>query len=117
MTFETFDASHLIASSPIAAVIYYVAVRVLKPLISNYLTSMVEAISENTKALNNLTEAENRASGYNREEHSKIVTNLEVLTNTLLTANGHPPTESMPLSREEQVDKRLDEIEKFLQEK
>lgn len=94
------DTGHLFGSTGVAAAIIYVAQKVVKPLLESFLSEMPRAIRENTEAVKELIESEQRASGYNREEHAEIVTHLKVLTNTLLTANGQAPISEEPTTEE-----------------
>lgn len=90
------DTGHLFGSTGVAAAIIYVAQKVVKPLLTEFLHKMPLAIDENTKAVRELIERQNRASGYNREEHAEIVTHLQILTNTLLKVNGEEPLQEKP---------------------
>lgn len=89
-----FDPSHLAGSSGVAVAILYVATRVIKPLLDKFLKSLPASIDANTEAVKELIASEQRASGYNREEHAQITAHLKVLTDTLLKINGRPPVKS-----------------------
>ena len=102
--FSNFDTGHLAGSSGVAIAILWVAQKVVKPLLESFLEKMPKAISENTEAVKELIESEQRASGYTREEHAQIATHLKLLTDTLLKVNGH--TRVKPQETEKGVNKR-----------
>ena len=109
--FFHFDSSHLIGSSPVAGVILYVAIKVVKPLLAEYLENMTKAIRENTETVSKLVETETRASQHNMREHAEIVSHLKVLTDTLLKVNGRHPVET---EKPKTTEDRVDAIEKYL---
>ena len=88
---SSIDIGHLFGSTGVATAIIYVAQKVVKPLLSEFLKKMPEAINENTQAVKTLIERQERANGYSREEHAEMVTHLKLLTNTLLKVNGEEP--------------------------
>ena len=106
----SFDYSHLIGSSPVAAVILYVAVKVLKPLLSEYLSSMVSAVKANTQSIEELIASEKRASQHNHAEHSEMIALLRVLTDSLLRLNGEGNT----AEKDEDLAARISRIEAYL---
>lgn len=85
------DGGHLLGSGGVATAIWWVSVKVLKPLLEGFLDKMPKAIADNTSAVKELIEQQQRASGYTRSEHAEIVTHLTVLTDTLLKTNGEEP--------------------------
>ena len=119
MGFETLDLSHLVASSPIAGVLYYVVVRVIKPLVENYLESMTNAIKENTATVKELVEKQDRASEHQHAEHAEMVALLRILTDSLLRMNGGDlhavdKVREPPSTETETTEQRLLRIEKAL---
>lgn len=89
------DGGHLLGSGGVATAIWWVSVKVLKPLLEGFLDKMPKAIADNTSAVKELIEQQQRASGYTREEHATITTHLKLLTDTLLKVNGiETPTET-----------------------
>ena len=109
----SFDYSHLIGSSPVAAVILYVAVKVLKPLLSEYLSSMVSAVKANTESIEELIASEKRASQHNHAEHSEMIALLRVLTDSLLRLNEQEPKGQ---EKGEDLASRISRIESYLRE-
>ena len=85
---NNFDASHLLGSGGVATALWLVANRILKPLLESFLDKMPKAIADNTAAVKELIEQQQRASGYTREEHAAITTHLKLLTDTMLKVNG-----------------------------
>ena len=92
---QNLDSGHLLGSGGVATAIVYVAVKVLKPLLEGFLDKMPKSIDDNTSAVKELIEQQQRASGYTREEHAAITTHLKLLTDTMLKVNGiETPTET-----------------------
>ena len=98
---QAFDVSHFAGSTGVAGAIIYVAVKVIKPLLESFLKKMPDAINQNTAAVKELIEQQNRSSGYTREEHSEIAAHLKILTDSLLTLNGVNPTNLPPTTQPE----------------
>ena len=114
MGFDMIDPSHIIGSSPVAIVIFYVVVKVIKPLVESYLAGMTSAIKENTATVKELVEKQERVSEYQHAEHKEMTALLRILTDSLLRMNGDTPSEIDEVRKPKTAEERLLEIERKL---
>ena len=89
MDMSNFDYSHLVGASPIAAVILYVMLRIVKPLTEKFLGDLISAIQELNTTSTSLIETEQKRDAKIQAEHAEIIALLHVLTDGLLRLNGH----------------------------
>ena len=125
MGFESFDWSHLAGASPVVAALIYIALKVLKPLLENFFTSLTEAIRENTsvvkalgEAIKALGEKQERANTYNATEHAKQDAKLNIIVDKTLQLNGEmQPQEKQELRehfRNEEAEERKNRMERYI---
>ena len=92
---QSFDASHLVGSGGVATALWFIATRVVRPLLEKFLADMPAAIRENTETVKDLVESNKRAAEYQHAEHKEMTALLHILSNSLLKLNGEHDIEGL----------------------